>query len=253
MILPIFTSNFSISKSILTLDENPEQDGADSILEIAKSNNLKQVVLMESTFIGFKKETEAFDKAGVQLIFGIRFNICNNRLDEEKVRAESEHKVVVFAKNSNGCRQLMKLYSFVQTKSGGFLDYQLLKERFSDDLLVVVPFYDSFISQNSFWGKKCLPELSFCSPVMWVGEHGLPFDKVLRQKTLDFAAKNGYPTQEIHHIYYKSPEDISPMITYKILTNRQGGKAQTLDKPELAHFGSSEFCWTAFQDKYSTT
>lgn len=39
------------------------------------------------------------------------------------------------------------------------------------------------------------------------------------------------------------------MTTYKILTNRQGGKSQTLDRPELAGFSSDEFCWQSFREK----
>lgn len=249
MILPIFTSNYSISSSILTLDDPSKvsPEGSDSILEIAQSNNLKQVVLLESSFIGFKRALDSFAAANIQLIYGVRFKICNDRLAED--REKSDHKICIFAKNDHGCKELMKLYSTAQTKFGGFLDYSLLKERLSDNLLVVVPFYDSFIHRNALHNKQCLPDLSFCRPVMWLGDHGLPFDNLLRRKTLDFAAKNGYPTQEIHHIYYKNRADISAMTTYKILTNRQGGKAQTLDRPELQHFSSSEFCYEAFLEK----
>jgi hypothetical protein len=129
------------------------------------------------------------------------------------------------------------------------LDYSLLKERLTDNLLVVIPFYDSFIHCNSLHGKQCLPDLSFCQPILWLGDHGLPFDHILRRKTVDFAAKNGYETQEIHHIYYKDRASIDAMVTYKILTNRQGGKAQTLDRPELSNFSSDEFCLQGYLEK----
>jgi DNA polymerase III alpha subunit len=249
MILPVFTSNYSISRAILTLEDTSKvsPEGSDSILEIAKTNNLKQVILLESTFIGFKKAFDSFQTADIQLIFGVRFKICNDRLSED--REKTEHKICLFAKNDAGCKELMKLYSLTQTKFGGFLDYSLLKERLTDNLLVVIPFYDSFIHRNSLHGQQCLPDLSFCQPIMWLGEHGLPFDHILRRKTVDFAVKNGYETQEIHHIYYKNRADIDAMTTYKILTNRQGGKAQTLDRPELAGFSSDEFCWQSYCEK----
>ena len=253
MILPIFTSNYSIKSSILTLDDPSKvtPEGSDSILEIAKTYNLKQVILLESTFIGFKRAFDSFAAADIQLIFGIRFKICNDRLAED--REKTEHKICLFAKNDSGCKELMKLYSLTQTKFGGFLDYSLLKERLTDNLLVVIPFYDSFIHCNSLHGKQCLPDLSFCQPIMWLGEHGLPFDHILRRKTIDFAAKNSYETQEIHHIYYKNRADISAMTTYKILTNRQGGKAQTLDRPELPNFSSDEFCLQSYLEKLENT
>jgi DNA polymerase III alpha subunit len=267
MILPIFTSNYSIGSSILSLQQSKEEEfkskkreesingfpangfvtrfeyneGSDSIVQIAKENNLKQVILLESTFIGFKKALDSFQAAGIQLIFGIRFKICNDRLAED--REKTEHKICLFAKNDAGCKELMKLYSLTQTKFGGFLDYSLLKERLTDNLLVVVPFYDSFIHRNALHGQQCLPDLSFCQPIMWLGNHGLPFDHILRRKTVDFAAKNGYD------IYYKNRADIDAMTTYKILTNRQGGKAQTLDRPELAGFSSDEFCLESYLEK----
>jgi len=82
MILPIFTSNYSISSSILTLDDPSKvsPEGSDSILEIAQSNNLKQVVLLESSFIGFKRALDSFAAANIQLIYGVRFKICNDAL-----------------------------------------------------------------------------------------------------------------------------------------------------------------------------
>lgn len=249
MILPIFTSNYSIKSSILTLDDPSKvtPEGSDSILEIAKTHNLKQVVLLESTFIGFKKAFDSFQAADIQLIFGIRFKICNDRLAED--REKTEHKICLFAKNDLGCKELMKLYSTAQTKFGGFLDYSLLKERLTDNLLVVIPFYDSFIHCNALHGGQCLPDLSFCQPIMWLGEHGLPFDHILRRKTVDFAAKNGYETQEIHHIYYKNRADIDAYQTYKILCNRIGGQKQTLENPGMANFSSSEFCLENYIEK----
>jgi len=249
MILPIFTSNFSIGKSLLSLEDLSKvtPEGSDSILEIAKTNNFKQVILLESTFIGFKRAFDSFAAADIQLIFGIRFKICNDRLAED--REKTEHKICLFAKNDTGCKELMKLYSAAQTKFNGFLDYSLLKERLTDNLLVVVPFYDSFIHRNSLHGQQCLPDLSFCRPILWLADHELPFDHILRRKTEDFAAKNGFETQEIHHIYYKDRKSIDAMVTYKILTNRQGGKAQTLDRPELANFSSDSFCWQSFCEK----
>jgi len=252
MIYPIFSSSFSIGRSLFSF-ESPEKtkpESAPSILSIVKDNNLKTLILLEDNFICFKKASEVLDKLDCQLIYGIRFDICNNRLDEEKVRVESAHKISIFAKNSEGCKALMKLYSHVQTKCGGFLDYQLLKDKYVDDLLVVIQFYDSFIHKNAFYGKKCLPELSFCRPIVWVADHGLPFDDILREKALAFATKNCYSVAETHHVYYEKSSDVESMQVLKILTNRKGGKAQTLDRPELDGFGSDNFSWEGYKEKY---
>jgi len=254
MIHSVFTSSFSIGRSLLSF-EDPDKaaknpDGAPSILSIVKDNNLKSIFLLEDSFVCFKKALEALNKLDCQLIFGIRFDVCNNRLElDPKIKAESAHKISIFAKNDAGCKALMKLYSEVQTKGGGFLDYQLLKERYVNDFFVAIQFYDSFIHQNSFFGKKCLPDLSFCRPTVWVADHGLPFDDILREKALAFATENRYSVSETHHVYYKNPEDSEAMIVLKILTNRQGGKAQTLDRPELNGYGSDSFNWKDYCSK----
>ena len=84
---------------------------------------------------------------------------------------------------------------------------------------------------------------------MWVARHDLPFDPIRRDKALDFARQNGYDAEETHHVYYKNPEDSEAMIVLKILTNRQGGKAQTLDRPELNGYGSDNFNWKDYCSK----
>ena len=46
-IMPLFKSHFSIGRSILTLeDEEKEENQPDSIIDIAKDNNLKEVNLV---------------------------------------------------------------------------------------------------------------------------------------------------------------------------------------------------------------
>lgn len=252
MIYPVFTTSFSLGRSLFTLEDpsKTSPESAPSILSIVKENNLKSIILLEDSFVCFKKASEALDKLNCQLIYGIRFNICNNRLElDPKIKEESAHKISIFAKNGAGCKALMQLYSHVQTKCGGFLDYQLLKERYTKDFFVAVQFYDSFIHKNSFFGKKCLPDLSFCDPYIWVADHGLPFDNILREKVVDFANQNAYLLKETHHVYYKNPEDSEAMIVLKILTNRQGGKAQTLDRPELNGYGSDSFNWKDYCSK----
>lgn len=249
MILPIFTTNFSIGHSLLTLDEKTSPDGTDSLLDIVKELNLKRCVIVDSTMIGFKKCHEAFKKLGVQLIFGVKFSAANNRFDELSLRETSHHRVIIFAKNDAGCKELVKLYSEAHTKSDGFLDYSLLKEKWSDNLDLVFPFYNSFIHKNNFYGKQCLPEYSFTRPTFLVGDHGLPYDDVLRTKTLQYATNHGLNVQEAHFIYYKNKKDIDAFVTYSILTNRKAGKPQTLDRPELEGMGSNEFCVENYLEK----
>lgn len=252
MILPIFTTNFSIGDSVLTIDEKSSPEGSSSLLDIAQELGLKRIVVVDSTMIGFKKLHESFKKLNIQLIFGVKFSAANNRFDEPTLRETSHHRVIVFAKNDAGCKELVKLYSEAHTKSDGFLDYSLLKERWSGNLDLVFPFYNSFIHKNNFYGKQCLPEYSFTQPTFLFGDHGLPFDSILRQKTLDYAANHGLNTQEAHFIYYKNRSDMPSFVTYSILTHRKTGRPQTLDRPELEGMGSNDFCVESYLEKINT-
>ncbi|MFM7856769.1 MAG: hypothetical protein ACKO96_33790, partial [Flammeovirgaceae bacterium] len=103
-------SHFCIGKSILTLDDPKKvtEGGSDSVFKIAKDNNLKQVILVEDSLIGFFEAYKRSKEMGIQLIFGLRISMRNSALPED---SQSEHKVIVFAKDNDGCKLLNKIYS----------------------------------------------------------------------------------------------------------------------------------------------
>lgn len=248
--IPLFKSTFSL-KSILTLEKpgKSSPEGADSIFDIAVENNLPAIYLLENTMIGFKKAHELSKELGIQLIFGVIFNVCNDRKDEDK--KSSSHKLNIFARNDEGCKELMKLYSLAHTESEGFLDCETLKERWTENLFLAIPFYDSFIHKNAMYFQNCIPDLSFTTPTMFVEDNDLPIDEPIAEKVKIFATQNNYPIQAAKTIYYNNRVDVEPYIVYKVATNRQGGKAQTLDNPGLNGLASNEFCFQSYLEKCS--
>jgi len=250
--IPLFKTTYSL-KSILTLDkpEKVKPDGADSVVEIAVSNNLERVYLLEDTMIGFKKALEIFGAKNIELVFGVRFNMCNNRLDEDKTSSAS--KIAIFAQNDEGCRELMKLYSAAFTESQGYVDSDLLRKVWSDNLFLALPFYDSFIHRNAFWFQNCIPDLTFTKPTVLLEDNELQFDQILRRKVLQYAKQQNLPTQEAKTIYYKHRNDFTAYQTYRIITGRTGGKQQTLENPNLEDMTSREFCWESFVEKNGQT
>lgn len=242
---PLFKSNYSIGKSILTLDmpeENPDLSKSDSILQIAVDNNLKKIVLVEDSMIGFLEAHKSCLSLDIQLIFGLRINCCNSVESEDPEK--SRHKIIIFAKNDNGCKKLNKIYSKAYCDHKGYLDCDTLSKNWSDDLQLAIPFYDSFIYQNSFSFNNCIPNFSFTSPKYFVEKNNLPFEEVLREKISKI-------TDEIipsKTIYYKNKEDVFAYQTYRCITNRSFGKEQSLSSPNLNHFGSDEFCWESYKE-----
>lgn len=242
---PIFTSHFSIGKSILTLDHPDKQkaDGPDSVFALAIEGGLKKLILVEESMTGFFEAVKISNQLGIQLIFGYKF-LCSNT-DGDK---NSIHKLIAFAKNDDGCKQLNKLYSLINSKYGGVISNQQLSDAWSDDLHMAIPFYDSFIFKNQLSLSSCIPSLQGSSQTFFVENNGLPFDSLVKAAVDEFI-KSSAPkskTMLVKSIYYKHKSDCPALQTYKILSNRKFGKQSSLSCPNLDHFGSDEFSWESY-------
>ena len=106
MMLPLFKTHYSIGKSILTLasPSKVKEGGADSIIDIALDAGLKQLILVEDSMHGFLEAKRRCEENDIQLIFGIRVNMCQD-YEVEKDRVPF-HKIIIFAKNDDGVKNL---------------------------------------------------------------------------------------------------------------------------------------------------
>lgn len=242
--IALFKSNFSIGKSILTLtapEASPDPEKADSILQIAKDNNLDKIVLVEDSMIGFLEAHKACKSLNIQLIYGLRINCCNNVKDENK--EQSKHKIIIFSKNDNGCKLLNKIYSTAFCDNSGFIDCAYLASIWREaDLRLGIPFYDSFIYNNNFSFSNCVPNFTFSQPYYFVERNNLPFDDSL-EKLVRTHSENVILSKSI---FYKLKKDVYAFQTYKVLSNRSFGRESSLSNPNLNHFGSDEFCWESY-------
>jgi len=248
--LPIFRSNYSLT-SVLTLDiytdkESRDTNRPDSIFDIAKDYDLKDVYIVDNTLTSLVEAYENSQKAGLNLRYGYRVNVCR---DIENKTAEShitESKFIIFAKK-NSFKDLIKLHN-ISTTDGFFngmprLDFNTLKKYWSDNLILAVPFYDSYLYYNLLFGRECVPELDFTEPFYFSENNGLPFDDLLN-KHLNSIVK-GAEIINSKTIYHRTYKDFKAYMTYRCILNRT-----TFQKPELRHFGSQEFCMEAWE-KYA--
>ena len=199
--LPLFKSHYSIGKSILTLDDPKKvtENGSDSIFKIAKDNSLKKIILVEDSLVGFFEAYKRSKELGIDLIFGLRLSVRNSSLEDD---ANSQHKVIIFSKTSNGCKLLNKIYSKAFCDFSGFLDSQSLKDIWNDnDLKLCIPFYDSFIHVNNFLFANCVPDFSFAKPTMFIERNNVSFDYLLESKVKEFASNNQLETLLVKTIY----------------------------------------------------
>jgi len=250
MTIPVFKSHYSIGKSILTLNapSKVKQGGADSIIDIALDAGLKQVTLVEDTMHGFLEAKRGFEQNNLQLIFGIRINMCQN-YDEDKERITT-HKIIVLAKNDEGVKRLYKIYSFVHCDQNKRITEKDLKSFWSnDDLMLVIPFYDSFLYQNNFkYDANFMHTFTSYNPIFFIENNLLPQDFLMKSVIEDFAKTNNFKTQKAKSIYYRNRKDFRAFQTYKMITSRSFSKKANIQAPNIDGCASDEFCMESWLD-----
>lgn len=245
---PIFKSTYSIGKSILTLDDSEELGGSDSIISICQDNKLSQLVLVEDSMTGFIKAHNICKENDIHLIFGLRITCCNDTADDS---ISSNHKIIIFAKNDDGCRLLNKISSHAAINCNNRIDFKYLNSIWEkDNVNLVIPFYDSFIFNNHMYLANCVPDFSRIKPMFLLERNSLPFDSVIERHVDKFTCGgNDYVIRGAKSIFYKDKKDYAALQTYKILCNRSFGKVASLSSPNLNHFGSDEFCFESYLEQ----
>lgn len=237
-IIPLFKSHYSIGKSIFTIDQ---------IIEISKNNNLEKVFLVEDSLIGFPESDQKFSDNDIQLIFGLRINYLNSIPQESDSTEKHISKIIILAKNSEGCKLLNKIYSIAFTQNDGFIDHKNLKSVWEDShLILAIPFYDSFIFNNTLRFCNCIPNFSFCSPVFLIENNLLPFESIVHENIKNYCSDNNFTTQKVKSIYYENKDDFESYQTYKCICQRKAGKQKTLSIPNFDHLASREFSWESY-------
>ncbi len=247
-VVPIFKSHYSLGRSILTLESEGSsfEDGPDSIVDMAKDTGLEEVFLVDDSMGGFLEAYTNLTEAKIKLIFGVRLTVCEDNTQKNEEAISTSSKYIIFCKNKKGYQRLIKIYS--QAAKEGFYyeprtDFTQLKKCWSnEDLLLAVPFYDSFVYYNNLSSRNCIPEFSFCNPVFFVEDNKLPYDKILLT-LVESHIGDKYQMRKCKSIYYKSKTDFKAYLTFRCINNRS-----TLDKPELNNMCSDTFCLESWKE-----
>ena len=243
--LPLFKSDYSIGKSILTVDEESNDTGPRSIFQIAQDNNLEQVILVEDSLTGFLKAQKNASDLGMDLIFGLRISFS-----DDLSKDSDTHKVIIFAKDSAGCRLLNQIYSQAFTKGSGVLDSKFLRNIWDDESLkLCIPFYDSFIFNNLMSFGTCILDINFTKPDFFIESNNLPFDQMVSDKVKEYCDANKHESILVKSIYYHKRSDFAAYQTYKCICSRSAyGRGSSLDKPNLDHCSSKEFSFESWNE-----
>ena len=251
-VIPLWKSHYSISRSILSLEKKrdpkePKEIGPDSIIDLCLENNIKHVFLVEDGFSSFLEAHLNCKDAGLKLSFGLRITFVHDLNDKTDEATEKSCKYVIFAKNEAGYKRLIKLFAIANQVGYYYvprLDFKTLAENWSDkDLLLAIPFYDSFLHKNYFSGHICLPDFSKIKPVFFWEDNDLPFDDQLKKRVFEYAGSK-YEIQEAKSIYYNKREDYLSYVAFRCISSRA-----TLEKPELTNMCSAEFCLESYLER----
>lgn len=250
---PLFKSHYSIGKSILTLEpprkanEAPDDSGASSILDIAIDNDLEEVYLVDDNMNGYLTAYNRFKETKIKLNFGLRLTFCEDMTEKNEASLLTNYKFVIFIRNTNGYKRLIKLAS--EAARDGFYyepryDLTKLKEIWSsEDLLLCIPFYDSFIYKNTLSFASLVPDFSFANAVFFMEDNDVSIDAIVKDAVYNYA-EDRYPIFETKSIYYKNREDFKAWQSFKCIDKRT-----SLYMPNLEFCGSAEFCFEAWKEK----
>ncbi len=248
-ILPIFTSHFTFGRSTLTL-EKPEEivdNKPISIITLAKEYKLNEICLVEDNFSGFIEAYNNTKKNDIQLKFGLKLVICNDINDKSEASFKSESKVIIWMKNSEGYKDLIRIYS--KAACDGFyyiprLDWKNLQLMFTENLVLSIPSYSSFLHNNLLKGAECVPDLGKIKPNIMYSEMNLPFDSLIENSHRNYATNNKLDLVECHPIRFYSEKQFDSYYVFRCINKRS-----VLSKPNMDGFASREFNFISYINK----
>lgn len=230
--------------SILTLEEpsKPEDfddTASESIIDLCLKNNLSELFLVDDNMSGLITAEKNAVKKNLKFRFGIKLICCENLEDKSNDSLNTQHKIIIFAKNPLGYEKITELYSKAATDGLYYkprIDCKFLKEKWDNSIALVIPFYSSFLHKNLLYGFNCIPDFDRINPIFLQEDNQLPFDYLLNDSLDKFLGKNPrkIPSKSI---YYHKRSDFK-----KYITNRCIHERTYLNMPNIDHLGSSEFC-----------
>jgi len=259
MITPVFTSTYSIGgHSLLTLDE-PEKSkpgGALSVFDLTKRGNLTQVVLEDRKIDGFLQAYKSAKAAKVQLIYGLRLTVCADAAQKDPASAKTESAISVFCRNTQGYHDLLRLWSRAATighyDGRARADWAMVRELWTDNLVLALPFFSSFLAVNTLTFNRVVPQLP-SGIKHWVCDEvdggGLPFSPLIRAAVQGYVKDSGGLAEvwPVKSVRYAEPGDFKALMVLRCLAEKS-----SFDKPEVPHLSSPLFSFAAYQELVRT-
>lgn len=245
-ILPIFYDHSS-SRSLLTYwkDKDLTDKGPRSIVKLCKENGLKSCFGVSTTFLTFPEAQTNLSKEGIDFTFGLELWVCNEPESLTPASQLSESKIIIRADNSQGYFDLKTIYSKVYTNPANFYhrhrsSFTEIKSLWTPNLTLILPFFDSFIHQNTLSLASIVPELPSPPLIFREVDSGLPFAPLIDAALDAFNEGGKYPEQRVKTIYYPTKAHFKAWQVFRCIKNRS-----SFQKPQLEFCCSDNF---SFED-----
>lgn len=253
--IPIFYDDSS-SKSILTWWEEKDyvEGGPTPIIKLAKEAGLKTVNFVSTNFRTFVAAYKICNKANIDLRFGLELIIADS-LDKNPESQNNESKAIIWMKNSNGYKDLIKIYSTIHSnKDNKYYYYRgswnMIKSLWTENLILSFPWADSFIAVNRLRYKASIvPDLSFTKNVIFFQEleTNLMEERLVNDALNNYLIANpSFEKNNVKSIYYEKPEDVKACIVFRTIFT---DKASFSD-PKLENFASDSFSFQSWKEIY---
>jgi DNA polymerase III alpha subunit len=258
-IIPLFYDHTS-GKSLLTLwdEKDCEEGGPTSIISLAKKAGLKDLFLISPNFHPFIEGMKICDKYGINFHFGLVINVTDNRFlaisptgdKENDNRLVQSSRVIIVMKNSEGYRDLVHIYNDYATNKDGRVkdtpvyDWSSLKSKWTNNLLLLIPFWDSFVANNALVHNcKIVPD--FPCPPIFIREYNTehPHEFIINRAIDRFNVGNQYDEINGKTIYYEKESDFEAYIVYRCKEERT-----TFNKPEHDYLCSNKFSFETWEN-----
>lgn len=193
------------------------------------------------------------DKKGewpqTQLIYGVKLCVCDDVSAKDDASLRNESNVVIFVRNSQGYNDLIKIWNRAWTDGfyyQGRTDWKTIKEFWTPNLSLAIPFFSGFIAKNTLTLASIVPTFPVPANEVCLFREvgsGLPFVPLIEEAMTQFATSSGAQVQDTKSIYYEKAADFPVYQTFRAIHNRAEYAA-----PGVDHLASNQFSFEAWKE-----
>ncbi|MDZ4786945.1 MAG: PHP domain-containing protein [bacterium] len=253
-VLGVFYENGS-GKSILTNWSLKEvEDAGDgcpvSLVQLAKEEGLKEILVISSNFRTFIPLLENMDKIGVKLTFGLEILMTKDADDHSDISRWSNYKVIVIAKNSKGRLDLFKIFSAWKTrKENKYYDFRFDEKQLlpllTQNLQLVYPFFNSPIAKNLLvHNSNIVPNPPPDTILFREVDSEHPHEDIINSTLNRYNGDKRFREIRVKSIYYKNREDFKKLLVFKTILSGDGN----FSAPEMSYCCSDAFCYESLKE-----